>query len=190
MDKPLEEIVNGTFDVEAFKVDFEKKAAAAKAAQEAQKKLTADMKSGNKEAIDKFIATGPAQAKGGRVMQVIQMSATSNPTMAFDYFKTYAGKVEGVDPYQWCGVARMLVKGLKSDDQALVEKMSEECANMSKPDIAAIAFIYHAGVLYNMGNKDEALFWANRAKGAVNDYPETGRESVIKFIDQQIASFK
>lgn len=190
MDKPLEEIVNGTFDVEAFKVDFEKKAAAAKAAQEAQKKLMADMKAGNKEAIDKFIATGPAQAKGGRVMQVIQMSASSNPTMAFDYFKTYVGKVDGVDAYNWCGAARMLVKGLKGDDQAQAVKMSEECANMSKPDLAAIAYIYHAGVLYNAGNKDAAMTWAEKAKGAVKDYPETGRDSVIKFIDQQIASFK
>jgi hypothetical protein len=34
------------------------------------------------------------------------------------------------------------------------------------------------------------MTWAEKAKGAVKDYPETGRESVIKFIDQQIASFK
>jgi thiol-disulfide isomerase/thioredoxin len=191
MDKPLEEIVNGTFDVEGFKVDFEKKAKAARDAQEAQRKLMADMKAGNKEAIDQYIASGSAQqTKGNRVMQVIQMSATSNPTMAFDYFKSYAGKIEGVDAYNWCGAARMLVKGLKGDDQAQVVKMSEECANMSKPDLAAIAYIYHAGVLYNAGNKEGALAWGEKAKGAVKDYPETGRDSVVKFIEQQIAGFK
>lgn len=191
MDKPLEQVVDGTFDVAAFKADFEKKAKAARDAQEAQKKLMADLKAGNKEAIDQYIASGSAQqTKGNRVMQVIQMAASSNPTMAFDYFKSYAGKIEGVEAYNWCGVARMLVKGLKGDDQANVVKMSEECANMSKPDLAAIAYIYHAGVLYAAGNKDGALAWGEKAKGAVKDYPESGRESVVKFIDQQIASFK
>ncbi len=190
MDKPLEDIVNGNFDVEAFKVEFEKKAAVARAAQEAQKKLSADMKAGDKAAIDKFIATGPEKGKASRVMQVIQMSSTSNPAMSFEYFKTYVGKLDGIDAYNWCGVARVLAKSLKGDDQAEVVKISEECANMSKPDLAAIAYIYHAGVLYNAGNKEGAMTWAEKAKGAVKDYPETGRESVIKFIDQQIASFK
>jgi thiol-disulfide isomerase/thioredoxin len=190
MDKPLEEIVNGTFDVEAFKSEFEKKAAEAKAAQEAQKKLSADMKSGDRAAIDKFIATGPAKGKANRVMQVIQMSSTSNPAMSFEYFKANVGKLEGIDAYNWCGVARVLSKALKGSEQAEVVKISEECANMSKPDLAAIAYIYHAGVLYNAGNKEGALAWGEKAKGAVKDYPETGRDSVVKFIEQQIAGFK
>lgn len=190
MDKPLEQVVDGTFDVAAFKADFEKQQAAQKAAMEAQKKLGADIKAGDKAAVEKFIATGPEKGKAGRTMQVIQMAATSNPSLSLELFKANVGKLEGIEAYNWCGVARALVKGLKGDEQTEVVKISEECANMSKPDLAAIAYIYHAGVLYGAGNKDGALAWGEKAKGAVKDYPESGRESVVKFIDQQIASFK
>ncbi len=190
MDKPLEQVVDGTFDVAAFKADFEKKQAVQKAAMEAQKKLDADIKAGDKAAVEKFITTGPEKGKAGRTMQVIQMAATSNPSLSLELFKANVGKLEGIEAYNWCGVARALVKGLKGDEQAEVVKISEECANMSKPDLAAIAYIYHAGVLYAAGNKDSALAWGEKAKGAVKDYPESGRESVVKFIDQQIASFK
>ena len=191
MDKPLEQVSNKTWNLAAFKATFDKEAAAAKQAGEAQKKLTEDLKAGNTKSIDAYIASGKGD-KAQQIMSVIGAGMRSNPDLAFTYFKKFAGKVKSIDSVNWCSMARGMAQNLKnkaSMDELV--KMCGECAEMTDDKVAAIAYTYHAAVLNSAGKKEEAMAWIEKARASIYKYePASAHLNIKNFIDSTVKGFK
>ncbi|MEI8283021.1 MAG: TlpA disulfide reductase family protein, partial [Armatimonadota bacterium] len=191
MEKPLEEVSNKTWDINAFKVKFDKQIADAKAAAEAQKKLAADFKAGDMAAIDAYI-----NAKGGNksqnAMSAISTGMRSNPDMAFTVFKKYAHMAPASEAANWCSMASGLVRTLKTDEaKNELAAMCGECTSMAEPKVAALAYTYHASVLNSVGKKEEAAKWIEKAKAAVSTFePANQHDALMNFINQTAKSFE
>lgn len=190
MDKPLEAIANKTWDMAAFKKEFDAQIAAQKAAEEAEKKLAVAIKAGDRTVIDKFIASG----KGGKqreIMTVLQIGINENPELAYEYLSKHAGKVEGVDPSSWCMYCRYIAPGLtKPQSKAGIVKLSESLAKKTGVEDQAVAYTYHASVLNSTGSKDAAKQWIEKARVALKSVKEGARENVSNFIENTAKSFK
>ncbi|HLO98845.1 MAG TPA: TlpA disulfide reductase family protein [Fimbriimonas sp.] len=188
MDKPLADIVDGKWDIAKFKEQFDKEAAAQKAAAEAQKKLTADIKANNTEAVDAYIAG--SKNKTSAVITLIQMAAASNPDMAVKYYKANYGKLEGTTAVDWCFLASAILPRVSNQDtKNEIVKMSEDCTKSPDPKSAAVIYAYHARAVFAAGNKESALEWIKKARAAIETYPEAGRESLVNFLNSTEASF-
>lgn len=188
MDKPLADIVDGKWDIAKFKEQFDKEAAAQKAAAEAQKKLQADIKENNVAAIDAYIAG--SKSKTNSVMIVIQMAGATNPDLAVKYYKANYGKLEGTDGSDWCMLASLIIPRIATPEgKAEILKMSEDCTKSPDTKVAALVYTYHAKAVFAAGNKEEALTWLEKAKGAIDGYPEAGRPSLLNYIKSTEASF-
>lgn len=188
MEEPLKAIVEGKWDMAAFKTQFDTEAKAAKEAAtkaKAQREaLQAAAKANDMEAFEKALSSING-AKAVQVQSGIQAVASTNPAFALSYLEKNVGKVEGIAPYAWCSLAASIVQNSK--DQALVakaEKISAECAEMSDAKMKCIAYAYHARLLVFAGKKSDALTYCQKATDAVKDYdPADARPNVQKFID-------
>ena len=190
MATPLEEISNKTWNLNAFKVTFEKQIAEAKAAVEAQKKLATDFKAGDTAAIDAFIV-GKDANKSRRALMAVSTGMRANPDLAFTVFKKYAHSGGATEATSWCSMASALVKTLKTDEaKNELAMMCEECSNMADPKVSALAYTYHAQVLNSIGKKDEANKWIEKAKAAVATFePASDHDALLKFINSTAKGF-
>ena len=190
MDKPLEEVLNKTWDLPGFKAKYDKDAQVAKQAEEALAQLAIDLKNGNIKAIDAYIASGKDD-KGKQIAAVISGSFKSNPSLSFNYFKKYVGKVNSFESLNWCSLAKGLAPNLKN--KSLLEelvKLSGECAKNTDEKVAATVYTYHATVLNSAGKKQEAMMWIEKARASIYKYePASSRVDIKNYIDKTVKGF-
>lgn len=189
MEEPLKKITEGSWDLQGFKEQFDTEAAAAKARADAQKKLVSDLKSNNYYAVGDYVAGSKSQADA--IAMVITSGISSNVDLSLAYYKANIGKVEGLDATDWSYFASILIPRMLSqttkDD---LVRLSEQNLGSADDKVKALAYTYHARAVFLSGNKDGALAWIEKAKGALGTYPEQGRASISNYIDTTAASFK
>lgn len=188
MEKPLEEISNGIWDLNAFSATANAEIDSARAAREVQAKVSAAVKAGDKSAIDAIISS--SKDKAGTAKTVISMSLRTNPDLAFSYTKQYFDQGEK-GTMEWGSIFISLYAAIKGEaDKLEVVKLSESNANAAKPGVAAIVYAYHARVLNSAGSKDSAMAWIEKAKAAVDTFEQAAqKDAVAKFIDSTAKSF-
>jgi hypothetical protein len=190
MEPVLKAVDAKTWGVAAYKEKFEKEAADAKAAAEAQKKLAADFKAGDTAAIEAYIESKDG-SKSRKALSAVSTGMRANPDLAFAIFKKYAHTGSHEESASWCSIASALVKNLKTDEaKNELVMMCEECSSMADPKVAALAYTYHAQVLNSVGKKDEANKWIEKAKAAVATFePATDHDALMKFIENTAKTF-
>lgn len=193
MEEPLKAISEKKWDMAAFKTKFDKDAQAARAAQEAQQKIVAAVKAGDKKTIDAYINDVKPQGedKVQKIYFVLSVSASNNPALAYDYLKAYDGKVEGFGAMMWMSLAGRIASGTKDATikNELVDysnKFIDKLEDREKP----YGYVYHAITLNANGKSDEAKTWIEKAKDATKGMSKDDQESVTKFIDSMAKSIK
>ncbi|MCB0824762.1 MAG: TlpA family protein disulfide reductase [Armatimonadetes bacterium] len=185
MDKPLEQIVAKTWDLQAFKKQFDAEAAKAREAAALQAEVLKISKAGDMDAFDKIVEKMGAQ-------QALYAAINGEANFAVRVLEKYAGKTEIVDHGTVCSMAAYLVgkKEMTSESKEKVAKMSEACAGMEAESKQALAAAYHARVLFGMGQKDAAMEWITKAEALADKYePKAQQASIKKFIADTKKSF-
>ena len=182
MDKPLEAIVNKTWDLQAFKTTFEKEASAAREAAKKQAEMTAKVKEYAKnndlEGFDSMVKEMGAQA--------VIAAVNTDPNFAVKVMEKYAGKLEDMTHTTVCSISAYLAgqKSLTDENKESILKVSANCMNATDEKNAALSVAYHARALFAAGKKDEAKTMIEKASDLVAKYePEANRNSIQKFID-------
>lgn len=182
MDKPLEAIVNKTWDLQAFKTTFEKQAAEAREASKKQAEMTAKVKEYAKnndlEGFDSMV-----KEMG---MQAVIAAVNTDPNFAVKVMEKYAGKLESMPHTTVCSISAYLAgqKALTADNKESILKISANCMNATEEKEQALAAAYHARALFAAGKKDEAKAMIEKASGLVAKFePEAQRASIQKFVD-------
>lgn len=189
MDKPLEQIVNKTWDVAAFKVKFEAEAAAAKAAAEKAAKDQAKVAElANNNDLEGFDAL--AKEMGLRNALITAINGDGNfGTLVLE---KYAGKVEGFTSDTYCNIAAYIAnkKETSAASKETLVKVSEACFKQLDEDKSAGAAADHARVLLAKGDKKGAEEWIAKADILLAKFmPESGRsrvKSMIEAVKKQI----
>lgn len=191
MDKPLEQIVNKTWDVQAFKVQFEAEAAKAKAAAkkaaEDQAKVAELAKNNDLEGFD-------ALAKEMGVRSALITAINGDGNFGTLVLERYAGKVEGFTHDTYCNIAAYIA-GKKETSAASKEtlvKVSEACFKQLDEDKSAGAAADHARILLSKGDKKGAEEWIAKADILLAKFmPENSRGQVksrIEAVKKEIAA--
>ncbi|MFM9874144.1 MAG: TlpA family protein disulfide reductase [Fimbriimonadaceae bacterium] len=184
MDKPLEQIVAKTWDIQAFKTKFDEQAAKAKEAAALSAEVVKISKAGDMEAFDAIVKKIGVEA--------IYAVMNGDHNFAIKAIEKYAGKLEEFDHTTVCSMTAYLVgqKDTTEENKATALKMSEMCFGQVKEEEAALAAAYHARALFAAGKKDEAKAWIKKASDLVAKYmPEQQRPGIQKFIDDTAKSF-
>ncbi|MCW5936918.1 MAG: TlpA family protein disulfide reductase [Fimbriimonadaceae bacterium] len=182
MEEPVEQVYNGTFDLQAFKTKFDEEAAQARAEMKLSQDAQAAAKEGDMEKFEGLIAKFDGE-KSDAVVRGASIASRANPEFAMKYVEANMDKVT-VDPVDWCNILGSIAQSTK--DEATKTKalaMSADCAEKANPEMKGVAYAFHARSLSQTGRKDEAKQYIAKARAAVKDYPEQGRESLSKFID-------
>ena len=188
MDKPLEEITSGSYDIAAAKTKFDTEAAAAKAQAEASRNAQVAVgeaaKAGDMAQFDAAIAKlSPNKAQA--LMQGISMAVRTSPEFALKVVEANIGKVPGIEAVSWCSTLMGIARGTK--DAALLQKaadLSAGCTEKCAPGSQCLAYIYHAQILAAQGKMDDAKAFVAKAKSAVETFePANQRKAVGDFID-------
>lgn len=184
MDQPLQQIVEGKYDLAGFKKTFDESRAKQKIAAAKRAEITKAAKANDMAAFDKAMKDMSAN-------EAVQTAMTANPDFGMAVMEKYAGQIKEVPAYGWCSMAGYIAQNTKSADvKARAVKFSEDCYGKVSEGEAALGAIYHARVLFNAGKVDEAKKWAEKAKGMVDKFePATQRPGIKKFIDDVTASF-
>jgi hypothetical protein len=192
MEKVLEEVTTGTWDVNAFAEKFNPSIDTERAKREVQLKVAAAVKANDSAALYKIIDSSDAANKSTYAMMAISSSSRTNPDLAFTIFKKYAHMAPASEAASWCSTASNLVKSLKTDeDKSELAKMCGECTSMADPKSAALAYTYHASVLNSVGKKEEAAKWIEKAKAAVSTFePANQHDALMNFINNTAKSFE
>ncbi len=189
MEKPLEEISNGTWDIKAFKDSENPKIDEARAGRELQISISAAAKAKNLTKIDSLIE-GAGSRKSIAVTYAIQYSMRPNPKGALDIANKYYGNAMPAGSRDLAASLMSLAELLPNEaDKAEVAKLSEKNAMASKEDEAALFYTYHARVLYSIGKKESAMTWIDKAKSAVDQFPAGQKDAISKFIESTAKSF-
>ncbi|QYK53545.1 MAG: TlpA family protein disulfide reductase [Fimbriimonadaceae bacterium] len=189
MDKPLEQIVNKTWDVAAFKVKFEEDAAKAKAAAkkaaEDQAKVAELAKNNDLEGFD-------ALAKEMGLQSALITAINGDGNFGTLVLEKYAGKVEGFTPDTYCNIAAYIAgkKETSAASKETLAKVSEACFKKLDEDKSAGAAADHARILLAKGDKKGAEEWVAKADILLAKFmPESGRsrvKSMIEAVKKQI----
>ncbi|WP_309714487.1 TlpA family protein disulfide reductase, partial [Armatimonas sp.] len=168
MDKPLEEITAGTWDVAAAKAKYDAEAAATKAQAAAQQKaqlaVVEAAKAGDMAAFDSAIVGLSPNASRALTMG-ISMAVRPNAAFALKVVEAKMHSADGVGPEDWCNT--LLTIARSSKDAAVQQKaadMSAECVGKADPKTLCLAATYHAQILAAQGKKTEALEFIVKAK--------------------------
>lgn len=189
MEKPLEEISNGTWDVNAFKASENPKIDDARAGRELQLNISAAAKENNPAKIQALIE-GAGARKATAVNYAIQYTMRTDPKASIGYAKEYYGHTGETGTREWAATFMSMAGVMKDDaDKTELAKLSEKNAMASKEEEAALVYTYHARVLYSIGNKDSAMTWIEKAKAAVDQFPAGQKDSISKFIESTAKSF-
>lgn len=191
MDKPLEQIVAKTWDLNAFKVTFEKEAAAAREAAKKNAEMQAKMKT---LAANSDLAGFDALAKEMGLQQAFIAAINGDGNFGTLVLEKYNGKVEGFTSDTYCSIAAFIAKK-KETTAASKEKLvaaSESAFNKLSEDKSAMAAAFHAQVLLANGDKKGAEAWVAKAEGLNAKFmPEANRERVksqIEAVKKEIAA--
>jgi thiol-disulfide isomerase/thioredoxin len=179
MDKPLEQIVNKTWNLQAFKKEFDAEIAKEVEAQKDREKIMEIAKAGDMAAFEEMV-----KKMGARDALFAAINGEAN--FAARVIEKYAGKIEGLTPDTYCSMAAFLTKNkaLNTDSRATLVKVSEMCFAEQKEDKAAMTAAYHAQILLNNGDKAGAQKWIEKAETLLAKYmPENGRARVQSMID-------
>ena len=177
------------WDIAAYKAKFQegqkKEIEAAAKRKEAQAKV-------NEAVAKKDLKMLEATFEAVGSMNAISMACGQDPEFGMQVLEAYAGKDKSVPAYVWCNIAGVVAqKSTVAETKAKAVKLSEECFKAVPDKEAAVGAIYHARVLYNAGNKADAIKWADKAMELVAKFePATSHDSLKKFITDQKASFK
>lgn len=189
MEKPLEEISNGTWDLSAFKTSENPKIDDARAGRELQLNISVAAKAKNLAKIDSLIE-GAGSRKSVAVAYAIQYSMRSNPKGALDIANKHYGNAIPAGSRELATTLMSLAGFVTKDsDKTDLAKLSEKNAMASKEEEAALIYTYHARVLYSIGNKESAMTWIEKAKAAVDQFPAGQKDSISKFIESTAKSF-
>lgn len=191
MEKPLEEISNGSWDMAAFKTKFDEEAKAAREAAAAQAKLAGLIKTGDQAAVEAYIDSAK-EPKIAAFYQVLNAGLNTNPDLVANLVKKYEGKLSGGTPALWCQLSSLLTSKVKDASvKTDLVKISEKNANAADAKVAAGIYLSHAQALIGAGDKDGAAQWLEKAKGALDQYePATRREALGKQIEAMAKSLK
>ncbi len=189
MDKPLEAITEGKWDVAAFKTKFESEAAAAKALAAAQQKaqlaVAAAAKAEDMAAFEAAIA-GLSPNKSQALTMGISMAVRANTAFALKVVEAKMHSAEGVGAEDWCSTLLSIARSSK--DAAVQQKaadMSAECVGKADPKTLCLAATYHAQILAAQGKKAEAKAFIVKAKAAVETFePAAQRKAVGDFVER------
>lgn len=184
MDKPLEQIVAKTWDLQAFKTKFDEQAAKAKMAAELSKEVVKISKAGDMAAFDAIVEKIGVEA--------IYAVMNGDHNFAIKALEKYAGKLEDLDHTTVCSMSAFLVgqKDTTEESKATALKMSAACFGMVPESEQALAAAYHARALFAAGKKDDAKAMIKKASELVAKYmPENQRPGIQKFIDDISKSF-
>ena len=184
MDKPVEEIYNKTYDIQAFKKTFDEAAAKARAEMQLSKDLTAAAKAGDMGKFQDMVAKLPGD-KASQFRRAFSSAASGDPEFAFQYLQANMGKLDDIDASTWCSMLSYVVLNTKSDDtRNKAIDLSADCASKAPDSGKAIAFAYHARSLAKAGRAADASAYIAKAKAAVATYePANQREGITKFIE-------
>lgn len=186
MDEPLQKIVNGTWDLNAFKAEFEKQAAKTRAVMEMNSKVAAAVDSKNVEEVLKA-ATVDGKPNTNGVQMSIAMAARKDAAFAANLVEFYVNKSIKLNPYMWSSMASTVTTSTKDASiRSRMKKVSENAATGAQDSEAALAYTYHARMLLSIDEKTEALDWANKAKSKMEFVPDGTKEQLSKFIDATI----
>lgn len=193
MEKPLEEITSGAYDIAAAKAKYDAETAAAKAQAEASRKAQAAVataaKAGDMAQFESAIS-GLSKNKSQATMMGIQMAMRSNAEFALKVVEANIGKLPEIEAASWCSMLMAIARGTK--DTAILQKAAElsaGCTEKAAPGSQCLAFIYHAQILAAQGKMDEAKAFVAKAKSAVETFePAAQRKAVGDFIDNSAKS--
>ncbi len=144
----------------------------------------------NDSAIIQALVEGAGTRKATAVSYAIQYTMRTNPKGSIDYATKYYGNVGAVGTREWATTFMSMAGVMKEDaDKAALTKLSEQNANAAKDEDAALIYTYHARVLYTTGNKEGAMTWIDKAKGAVDRFPAGEKDAISKFIESTAKSF-
>jgi len=183
MDKPLDEIVNKTWDMEAFKTKFVADQQKAIEAQKAQQELAAAAKAGDMAKFETLTA------KTG-LMAGVSSAINANPDFAMNVIEKNADKPEMAGLTALSMVSAVSMRSKSNEVKARAVKFS--AAGFEKLDAKekAVGAIYHARTLFYSGDKAGAIEWANKASSLLETHePANQRESLKKFIEDSKATF-
>jgi len=191
MDKPLEQIVNKTWDIAAFKVQFEAEAAKAREAAKKSAEMQAKVKT---LAANSDLVGFDALAKEMGVQQAFIAAINGDGNFGTLVLEKYVGKVEGFTSESYCSIAAFIAKK-KETTVANKEKLaliSEHSFLQLAEDKSAMAAAFHAQVLLAKGDKKGAEAWVAKAEGLNAKFmPEANRERVksqIEAVKKEIAA--
>lgn len=184
MEKPVEEIFNKTYDIQAFKKTFDEAAAKARAEMQLSKDLTAAAKAGDMAKFEAMVAKLPGD-KADQFRRAFSSAAGGDPEFAFKYLQANMTKLDDIDATTWCSMLSYVV--LNSTSEATRNKaleLSADCTAKCPDASKAIAYAYHARSLAKAGKADEAKTYIGKAKAAVASFePAEQREGITKFIE-------
>ena len=179
MDKPLEAVVAGTWDLQAFKATFAKEQEAALAAMKARQDVTDAAKAGDANAFNAAWAKLKAPDEGSKFLQGCQMAASVNPEFAMQMIEANMGKISGIPASSYCSLFGVIVKAAKTEElKSKAVAMSQDCTTKAEAGDKALAFYFHASLLVNAGNKTDAKDFVAKAKASINDCPEQMRKGL------------
>lgn len=184
MEDPLKQVVDGTWDRNAFKEKFVVEQQKAIAAMENSKKLSEAAKAGNVAEFEALMAkTGAGPA--------ISSAIGANPDFAMGILEKQFGNTTDLNGYVWCSMAAAVAQRTKSDEvKARAVKFSEMAFGKVEAKEAALGAIMHARCLFYSGDKEKANEWAARASTLIDSFePAAERDAVKKFIEDTRGSF-
>lgn len=185
MDKPLEQIVAKTWDLNAFKTKFDEAARAQREAANRQRQIVEMSKKGDMESFDAMVKEMGVEA--------IYAAMNGDANFAVKVIEKYAGKLEGLDHTTVCSMAAYLTAkpDVTAENKETALKVSAACYGKTDPKEAALSAAYHARALFGAGKKDEAMKVIDKAAELVAQFePAEQREGIKKFIADTKASFQ
>lgn len=185
MDKPLEEIVNKTWDVAAFKKQFEAERKAEAEKEKLEAEVLAAAKANDVKKFDEL-------TKNMLPMQKAAMAAEVNPGLAIkiseDNFATYKESDYGF----WSSVLSFAAE--MTEDKALLtraEALSKKIVDKTPEKAKSVGNYHHAVILWNAGKKEEAKKALELAITQADKYePANQREGLKKYLQEILQEWK
>ncbi len=178
MEEVLEKVNAKSWDLAAYKVEFEKRASKQREAMAARAKLAEIAKKGDMAAFDEAM-------KKSDPMDAISVAVSTDSNFGIQVLEKYAGKIEAVSHETWCSMAAYVAssKSASADVVGRATKIAETCAGLTPEKEAALSYAYLARCLSSGGKKPEALAALDKASELVAKYePEQYREAIKNFI--------
>jgi len=185
MERPLMQIIRGSFDWKAYKEKLHSDVTA----QAANRQLFRDIESAAK-AGDMVLMDGLVNKVDGlrshNVVFATDLAAGQDPEFALRYLKSRLNKDKDTQKVEWCNSLAIIITHTRSaETKNEAVQISADLVSKSRdfelPEVEAI----HARVLAFAGRKEEAEVFIQKAKSAAKVlHPVSFRNQTDKFVDE------